>query len=184
MQEQATVKFVTVSSVEFNLARVIAEVAKTHPERVALMHQGAETSFPKFVDRYQRLGNAFAEAGLGCHTERSSLEGHESGQDHVALYLNNGPEYLEAMLGGWAARAATFNVNHRYVAEELRYLLSDSAAKAVVVNSMYAPTLAEVLADFGKPQPQVVEKHQQDSRPWVRRYVTIVGEKNNAVIES
>jgi fatty-acyl-CoA synthase len=148
LQEQVTVKFVTVSSVEFNLARVIAEVAKTHPERVALMHRGAEISFPKFVDRYQRLGNAFAEAGLGCHTERSSLEGHESGQDHVALYLNNGPEYLEAMLGGWAARAATFNVNHRYVAEELRYLLSDSAAKAVVVNSMYAPTLGEVLADL------------------------------------
>jgi len=49
------------------------------------------------------------------------------------------------MLGGWAARVATFNVNHRYMADELCYLLTDSAAKAVVVNSMYAPNLAEVL---------------------------------------
>ncbi len=143
-----TVKFVTVSSVEFNLARVVAAVAKAHPERVALIHQGTEILFPDFVDRYRRLGNAFAEVGLGCHTDRSALESHESGQDHVALYLNNGSEYLESMLGGWVARTATLNVNHRYVAEELHYLLSDSAAKAVVVNSMYAPNLAEVLSDL------------------------------------
>lgn len=45
-------------------------------------------------------------------------------------------------------------------------------------------TIAEVLAEFGKPQPQVVEKHQQDPRPWVRRYVAIVREKINAMVES
>ena len=49
------------------------------------------------------------------------------------------------MLGGWAAPAATFNVNHRYMADELCYLLTDSEAKAVIVNSVYAPNLAEVL---------------------------------------
>ena len=49
------------------------------------------------------------------------------------------------MLGGWASRTATFNVNHRYVADELLYLLNDSQAKAVIVNSAYAPNLAEVL---------------------------------------
>ena len=31
--------------------------------------------------------------------ERSQLAGHETGQDHLALYLHNGNEYLEAMLG-------------------------------------------------------------------------------------
>jgi len=44
--------------------------------------------------------------------------------------------------------------------------------------------IAEVLIELGKPQPQIIEKHQQDPRPWVRRYVAIVREKNNAVIES
>ena len=38
----------------------------------------------------------------------------------------NGNEYLEAMLGAFKARVAPFNVNYRYVAEELRYLLVDA----------------------------------------------------------
>ena len=35
------------------------------------------------------------------------------------------------MLGAFKARVAPFNVNYRYVAEELRYLLNDAGAKAV-----------------------------------------------------
>ncbi len=44
------------------------------------------------------------------------------------MYLHNGNEYLESMLGAFKARVAPFNVNYRYVAEELRYLLNDSRA--------------------------------------------------------
>lgn len=48
--------------------------------------------------------------------ERSELAAHESGQSHLGLYLANGNEYLEAMLGAYQARVAPFNVNYRYVA--------------------------------------------------------------------
>jgi len=37
--------------------------------------------------------------GLGARVERAALEGHQSGQDHVALALYNGNEYLEGMVG-------------------------------------------------------------------------------------
>ena len=37
--------------------------------------------------------------------ERSALSPWESGQDHVALYLYNGNEYLEALMGAFKARA-------------------------------------------------------------------------------
>ena len=37
---------------------------------------------------------------------------------------HNGNEYLEGMLGAYKARVAPFNVNYRYVEEELRYLLA------------------------------------------------------------
>jgi 3-oxocholest-4-en-26-oate---CoA ligase len=43
------------------------------------------------------------------------LEGWQSGQDQLALYLYNGNEYLEGMLGAYKARVAPFNVNYRYV---------------------------------------------------------------------
>ena len=146
---------------EFNLARVIAAVAEAHPERAALIHRGRQISYPDLVQRYRQLGAALNAAGIGCHTERAELDGHESGQDHVALYLNNELQYLESMLGGWAARAATFNVNHRYMADELAYLLTDSAAKVVFVNSMYAPNLAEVLPQL--PDIELIVQVRDDS---------------------
>ena len=58
----------------------------------------------------------------------------KSGQDHLAIYLHNGNEYLECMLGALKARVAPFNVNYRYVAGELLYLFRDSCATAVVVH--------------------------------------------------
>ena len=152
---------------EFNLARVIAEVADACPERIALVHRDTEILFPDFVERYRRLGSALSAAGIGCQKERSELAGHESGQDHIALYLNNEFEYLESMLGGWAARAATFNVNHRYMADELLYLLTDSEAKAVIVNSAYAPNLAEVL-------PQL---------PNIKLIIQVPDDSNNELLE-
>jgi fatty-acyl-CoA synthase len=63
----------------------------------------------------------------------------------VALYLHNGHEYLEGMVGAWKARAAAVNVNYRYVAAELAHVLGDSAAAAVVFDGAFAATLAEVL---------------------------------------
>ena len=73
------------------------------------------------------------------------MAGHRSGQDHVALALYNGNEYLEGMVGAYRARVAPFNVNYRYVGEELRYLLRDGAPRAVIYHASLAPTLAEVL---------------------------------------
>jgi fatty-acyl-CoA synthase len=72
------------------------------------------------------------------------LENWESGQDHVALYLYNGNEYLEGMLGAFKARAVPFNVNYRYVDEELVYLFNNADARAVIFHACFAPTLARI----------------------------------------
>ena len=74
-----------------------------------------------------------------------------SPHDHVALYLHNGNEYLEGMLGASKARCASVNVNYRYVADELRYVLADSRARAVVYHGAFAPTLAEVARRPARP---------------------------------
>ena len=66
----------------------------------------------------------------------------------MALYLYNGNEYLEGMLGAVKARAASFNVNYRYVADELRYLFTNAATKAIIYHASLAATLADVLPDL------------------------------------
>ena len=129
---------------EYNLAAVHEAVEAAAPDRECIVTPDRRLTYRQFGDRTRQLANALVARGLGGVTDRAGLGGHESGQDHLAIYLHNCPEYLESMVGSYKARVAPFNVNYRYVAEELEYLLNDSGARAVVFHSAFAPTLAEV----------------------------------------
>lgn len=128
----------------FNLAGVVDAVADRIPDTEAIVWRDRRFTYRQFVERANRLANVLHDHGLGIHADRETLVGHESGQDHVGLYLLNGNEYLEAMLGAYKARCAPFNVNYRYVEEELEYLLNNSQAKALVYHAAFAPTLTKV----------------------------------------
>ncbi len=130
---------------DFNVGAIHEAIAATRPDELCLVFREHRFTWADVTDRTRRLANVLIANGLGCHTERDRLGGSDSGQDHIAIYLHNGNEYLECMLGAFKARVAPLNVNYRYVAEELHYLLTDSGATAVVVHSQFAPTLAEVL---------------------------------------
>ena len=130
---------------EFSVAEIHEAIAADRPDAPCLVFRERRLTWADVTERTRRLANYLIGEGLGAHVERSHLAGHESGQDHLGIYLHNGNEYLESMLGAFKARVAPFNVNYRYVAEELRYLLHDSNAAAIVVHSQFAPTLHEVL---------------------------------------
>jgi fatty-acyl-CoA synthase len=55
------------------------------------------------------------------------------------------------MLGCYGARVAPFNVNYRYVGEELRYLLNDAMPRGLILHASLAPVLAEVLPTLKTP---------------------------------
>jgi len=130
--------------VEFNLARVHEAVEQAVPDRECIVFRDRRLSYAQVGERSRRLANLVIGRGLGQVLDRADLPSHVSGQDHLAIYLHNGNEYLESMLGAYKARVAPFNVNHRYVAEELAYVLRDAAARAIVFHSSFAPTLAAV----------------------------------------
>ena len=133
---------------EFNLALVNDAIARAYPDREAVVWGEKRFTYGDLAERTRRLANGLRDRGLGIRRDREQLKGHESGQDQLALYLYNGNEYLEGMLGAFRARVAPFNVNYRYVADELRYLLKDAQARGIVYHSCFAPTLAEVLPDL------------------------------------
>jgi fatty-acyl-CoA synthase len=127
-----------------NLAAIHEAIAAVAPDRECLIFRDRRFSWSQTTDRTRRLASLLRAHGLGCRRERSELQNWESGQDHVALYLYNGNEYLEGMLGSFKARCAPFNVNYRYVEEELLYLFDNADAKAVVYHASFAPTLARI----------------------------------------
>jgi acyl-CoA synthetase (AMP-forming)/AMP-acid ligase II len=129
----------------FTLAEINEAIAGAIPEREAIVSATRRLTWRDFQRRTRQLANLLAGAGLGCRRERNTLAPWESGQDHLALYLYNGPEYLEGMVGASKARVAAFNVNYRYVDDELLYLLRDARARAIIYHASFAPRLARVL---------------------------------------
>ena len=130
--------------VHFSLATVNEVVSDAVPDREAIVFRDRRFTYRQLTERTRRLANYLAGLGLGLHAERGSLDDWRSGQDHVGIYLYNGNEYLEAMLGAYKARLAPFNVNYRYVDEELVYLLNDARARALVFHSSLAPHVAAI----------------------------------------
>jgi 3-oxocholest-4-en-26-oate---CoA ligase len=115
----------------WNLADLWEQVVDTVPDREALVCGDRRLTYAVADERATRLAHFLAGSGIGPG-------------DHVALYLTNGTEYLEGMLAAFKLRVVPINVNYRYVEEELRYLLDDADAKAILFHRSYAPTLAAV----------------------------------------
>ncbi|HET8618323.1 MAG TPA: AMP-binding protein, partial [Acidimicrobiales bacterium] len=130
---------------DHNAAALHEVIAAAVPDRPCLVAGGVHRTWAEVGDRTRRLAAVLAAAGLGLRGDPATVARWESPHDHVALYLHNGHEYLEGMIGAWKARAASVNVNYRYVAGELRYVLADSSARAVIYHGAFATTLSEVV---------------------------------------
>ena len=147
----------------FNLATVNEVIAQAVPEREAIVFRNRRFTYRQLTERTRRLANYLVKQGLGLHTERAALADWQSGQDHLGIYLYNGNEYLEAMLGGYKARVAPFNVNYRYVDEELVYLLNDAHTKALVFHSSLAEHVAAIRRQV--PTLELLLQVQDDDTP-------------------
>ena len=112
---------------EFNIADLYEAVVDAAPEREAVViGEGGSArtrlTYRELDERTSRLAHVLADRGIG--------PGH-----HVGLHLRNGLPYLEAMLATYQLRATPVNVNHRYVADELRYLFADADLALVITEA-------------------------------------------------
>ena len=162
---------------EHNLAALHEAIASTIPERECILWRDRRLTWGDVTDRSRRFAGLLAEHGFGAHRALVDCELWESPHDHVALYLHNGNEYLETLLGSAKARCASVNINYRYVAEELRYVLADSDAQAIVYHGAFATTLASVLPSL--PHLRLLVQVDDDSGaellPGALRYEEALG---------
>jgi 3-oxocholest-4-en-26-oate---CoA ligase len=137
----------------FQLADLFEAIADRLPERTALVCGEQRRSFAELEIRANGLAHALAARGVGAG-------------DHVGLYLPNCAEYVEAMIACFKIRAVPINVNFRYVAEELRYLLADADVVVVIHPRAFGPRVAAVAGSL--PQlgaPLVVEDGSGEALP-------------------
>lgn len=115
----------------WNFSAVWEVVAEAVPDRAAFVHGDHRVPWRDFNRRAGRLAAWLLGAGLG-HGDR------------VALYLHNGPHYLEAAFAAMKAGLVPVNTNYRYVDDELHYLWSNADAVAIVFHGAFT-RLAEAL---------------------------------------
>ncbi len=132
---------------ELNIAHVLRTIAAQQPESDCLCSERRQLSWAEFDDRTDRFAGALLGAGLLVDERRRNGLPPEISSPfaRVGIYLHNGTEYLEAMMGAFKARAVGININYRYLAEELTFVLADSASEALVFHSRFAPLVSQIL---------------------------------------
>jgi fatty-acyl-CoA synthase len=116
---------------QYHLADLFETVAATVPDRVAVVADSARLTYAELDARCDRLAAGFAAHGVGRG-------------DKVALYLHNGPAFLESFIAACKLGAVPYNVNYRYRADELRYLFANADSAAIVHGAEFSPIVREV----------------------------------------
>lgn len=114
-----------------NLADVWEAVADSLGDAVALIHADHTETFREFDTRAARLAGALRAHGVAPQTK-------------VGLYLFNANEYLEGCFAAFKLRAVPVNVNYRYLADELHYLLDNADAEVLFYHGALAERVAAV----------------------------------------
>src|SRR5260221_9739327 len=114
-----------------NLGDMCEAVADALGDEVAQIHGERRQSFREFEQRAARLAGALRASGIQPGAK-------------VAMYVYNAVEYLETCFAAFKLRAVPVNVNYRYLADELHYLLDNSDAEALVFHGALAERVQAV----------------------------------------
>jgi acyl-CoA synthetase (AMP-forming)/AMP-acid ligase II len=130
----------------WNYAVVWDGIAQIVPDRDALVCGARRITWSQFADR---------AAALARHLEEhANLEP----GDKVAIDITNRNEYLETFFAALKLGCVPVNVNFRYRAEELHYLLENSDAKALVYLDEFAPVVHDAVGRVAeRARPYLLE---------------------------
>ena len=115
---------------QFNLADLFELVVDTVPDRLALVAGDVRLTYAELDDRANRFGHHLVDTGLAPGA-------------HVGILARNRSQWVEAMIGCYKARTVPINLNFRYVAPELRYVVDNADLEVLV----YERELASLVAD-------------------------------------
>src|SRR3954471_23370928 len=101
------------TTLHYNIADLFECVADHVPDREAIVSDDRRLTYAQLEERANRFAHALAERGVVAG-------------EHIGLYLYNGSEFVEAMLGCYKLRAVPVNVNYRYVDDELAHVVDDA----------------------------------------------------------
>ena len=114
-----------------DFASVWEMISDIVPDNNALICGDEIVSWKDYDERSSKIASALSNAGLKANSK-------------AGLYLNNSNEYLIGQNAIFKIGGVPINVNYRYVAEELIYLLDNSDSEAVFYHACYSSRIKEI----------------------------------------
>ncbi|MDL4773272.1 acyl-CoA synthetase [Actinomadura xylanilytica] len=133
----------------FNLADLFEIVVDAVPRHLALVAGATRLTFRELDERADRVAHHLAAAGVGPG-------------DHVSILAYNRAEWIEAQIGAYKLRAVPVNVNYRYTADELAYVIADSESVALIGERSLIARLGGARAGLGHLRHVVVVEDGSD----------------------
>ena len=112
-----------------SVANILSEAATRHGDRVALHFSGAATTYRELWDETRAYAGALRDRGIGRG-------------DRVAMLIPNVPDFARVYYAALSLGAIVVPVHLLFKADEIAYVLRDSAADLLVVA---APLLGEAV---------------------------------------
>jgi 3-oxocholest-4-en-26-oate---CoA ligase len=128
---------------QFNLADLFEIVVDTVPDRTALIAGDVTLTYAELDARANRLAHHLLDAGIGPG-------------DHVGVLAHNRAEWIEAFFATAKIRAVCVNLNYRYVADELRYVIENGDCVALIFEDGLAGNITPVLPDLPRLRHLIV----------------------------
>ncbi|MDB9934400.1 AMP-binding protein [Gammaproteobacteria bacterium] len=114
-----------------NFASIWENTTNLIPDEVAIICGDDKKTWRQYDDIASKLASALIEAGLTTYSK-------------AGLYLHNSNEYLEAQFAIFKIGGTPINVNYRYKADELLYLLDNSDCEALFYQACYGDQINKI----------------------------------------
>jgi acyl-CoA synthetase (AMP-forming)/AMP-acid ligase II len=120
--------------VAYNIADLFEHAVDRFPDRLAVACGDDEATYARLEEQANRLAHHLAAHGVTAGS-------------HVGMCTRNRLQAVVTMLAVYKLRAALVNVNYRYTAHEIKYLLHNADVVALVHERMYSDRIAAALPD-------------------------------------
>ncbi|MGN6673539.1 MAG: AMP-binding protein, partial [Thermomicrobiales bacterium] len=125
------------------LAELIADTAATNGGKAAVIFQDQPISYAQLNEQIERAANALTARGI-AHGDR------------VALMLPNTPHFIIAYYAILRLGAVVVPLNVLYKADEVGYMLADSAAKVIIIYDAFLPQAGAGIKDAPSVRETIV----------------------------
>ncbi len=116
---------------------MILDIARKHPDSIAVDDGNTQRSWSELVDRSTRIAQYLRE-NVGLEAEQ-----------HASILMQNSADYLEITLGAFLAGIWLTPINWHLAQEEIAYILDDSGSRVLFHDEHFAK-LAETLDAKGR----------------------------------